>query len=96
MPAIGRRINMTTELVNKTTHEINKLLFWLPSNNSFCFWINYTTCTFYCDIFDPICGEKDILEGSLSAYLPQFDGGELLVKLQILFFLLFLFAIMLF
>lgn len=78
MPAVGRRLNLKTEIYKFVNDDIKKTFFTSPANN-LCF---YGECMLYCNLFDPICGQPDSIEGSLSAFLPQFPEGYVWVKIN--------------
>lgn len=71
MPVVGRFVNVTSELYDLGTEETRKTFFTSPANNK-CF---YGNCTYYCSILSPVCGNPDLIEGSLGAYLPEFEEG---------------------
>lgn len=71
MPVVGRFVNVTSELYNLGNSEVRKTFFTSPANNK-CF---YGNCTYYCSILSPVCGNPDMIEGSLGAYLPEFEEG---------------------
>lgn len=62
---------MTSEIRAIASDEIKNTFFISPANNV-CF---YGNCSYYCSIYEPVCGKPDMLEGSFAAFLPQFDEG---------------------
>lgn len=71
LPAVGRILDMHSEIFTLSDDKLHKTFFTSEDNNT-CF---FGTCMIYCDLFHPVCGKPDKLEGSLVAYLPQFDFG---------------------
>ncbi|XP_050420002.1 extracellular serine/threonine protein CG31145 [Adelges cooleyi] len=68
MPVSGRLMNITTEIMNLVSdEELLKTFFVSPARN-LCF---HGHCSYYCDTSHAICGNPDMLEGSLAAYLPS-------------------------
>lgn len=70
-PVSGRTINIT--------HDLERLLWWdeesldtffiSPANNK-CFHGN---CSYYCDAEHAFCGNPDLINGSMAAFLPLFE-----------------------
>lgn len=75
MPVVGRRFNVTSELRDLATKEAKQSFFTSPANNK-CF---YGLCLYYCSVYEPVCGNPDIVEGSLAAYLPEFGLADIWV-----------------
>lgn len=71
MPAVGRRVHLDNEIFKHAEKEIQKTFFTSPAEN-LCF---YGSCMLYCSINDAVCGNPYHIEGSLSAYLPEFAEG---------------------
>lgn len=65
-------MNITRDIKRYAEDDFKRTFFTSPSNNS-CF---YGTCKVYCDLFHPVCGEPDLLEGSFAAYIPEFEGSK--------------------
>lgn len=60
MPVVGRLLNMTSEIYDLAKQNLTQTFFTSPQpDRNLCF---YGTCSQYCDIDHPICGEKDMLE----------------------------------
>lgn len=72
MPVVGRVFNVTTEIYNVAIGDILRTFFVSPANN-ICF---HGKCSYYCDTGHAICGNPDMLEGSLAAYLPSSDLAD--------------------
>lgn len=72
MPVIGRTLNITSEIMRNTDDEMRHTSFVSPVGNE-CF---YGKCSYYCDSNHAICGNPDMLEGSLAAFLPLHDGAS--------------------
>lgn len=58
MPVTGRKLNITTEIYDKSDDELLKTFFVSPSGN-LCF---HGKCSYYCDTSHAICGNPDMLE----------------------------------
>ncbi|KAM6951552.1 pseudokinase FAM20A [Aplochiton taeniatus] len=66
-PVVGRRVNVATEVLQTTHNEdLRNVFFTSPANNT-CF---FAKCLYVCKTEYAVCGSPDLLEGSLSAYLP--------------------------
>lgn len=72
MPVVGRKLNITSEIMRNTDDEMRHTSFVSPVGNE-CF---YGKCSYYCDSNHAICGDPDMLEGSLAAFLPLQDGAS--------------------
>ncbi|XP_067876002.1 extracellular serine/threonine protein kinase FAM20C-like [Heterodontus francisci] len=67
-PVSGRRVNLVTEIKERTFDgHLERTFFTSPANNV-CF---YGDCTYYCDMEHPLCGKPHLMEGSMAAYLPD-------------------------
>ncbi|CAG04418.1 unnamed protein product, partial [Tetraodon nigroviridis] len=67
-PVAGRVINLTGEVLQVTYNEdLRSVFFNSPANNT-CF---FSKCLYVCKTEYAVCGNPDLLEGSLSAYLPS-------------------------
>lgn len=66
-PVAGRLLNITGEVLQVTHNEdLRGVFFTSPANNT-CF---FAKCLYVCKTEYAVCGTPDMLEGSLSAYLP--------------------------
>ncbi|XP_061823486.1 pseudokinase FAM20A [Nerophis lumbriciformis] len=66
-PVAGRWLNLTGEVLQMTRNdELRAVFFTSPANNT-CF---FAKCLYMCKTEYAVCGTPDLLEGSLSAYLP--------------------------
>ncbi|XP_026079011.1 pseudokinase FAM20A [Carassius auratus] len=66
-PVVGRFINVTGEILYIThNEELRSVFFNSPANNT-CF---FAKCLYVCKSEYAVCGHPDLLEGSMSAYLP--------------------------
>ncbi|KAF4085435.1 hypothetical protein AMELA_G00118050 [Ameiurus melas] len=66
-PVVGRLINVTGEVLYTTyNEELRSVFFTSPANNT-CF---FAKCLYVCKTEYAVCGHPDLLEGSMSAYLP--------------------------
>ncbi|XP_039595657.1 pseudokinase FAM20A [Polypterus senegalus] len=66
-PVVGRFINITKEILETTRNEDLKSVFFTSPANNMCF---FAKCLYVCKTEYAVCGNPDIVEGSLSAYLP--------------------------
>ncbi|XP_072347996.1 extracellular serine/threonine protein kinase FAM20C-like isoform X2 [Scyliorhinus torazame] len=67
-PVSGRKVDLVTEVRDRTSDgHLEKTFFISPANNV-CF---YGDCSYYCDMEHPLCGKPHLLEGSMAAYLPD-------------------------
>ncbi|KAG7506374.1 hypothetical protein JOB18_004008 [Solea senegalensis] len=66
-PVAGRVLNITGEVLQVThTEDLRSVFFTSPAKNT-CF---FAKCLYVCKTEYAVCGNPDLLEGSLSAYLP--------------------------
>ncbi|XP_051968274.1 pseudokinase FAM20A-like [Xyrauchen texanus] len=66
-PVSGRFVNVTGEILYIThNEELRNVFFTSPANNT-CF---FAKCLYVCKSEYAVCGHPDLLEGSMSAYLP--------------------------
>ncbi|XP_063078006.1 pseudokinase FAM20A [Engraulis encrasicolus] len=66
-PVAGRFINVSGEILHVTRNEeLRSVFFTSPANNT-CF---FAKCLYVCKTEYAVCGHPDLLEGSMSAYLP--------------------------
>ncbi|KAK6478272.1 pseudokinase FAM20A-like isoform X1 [Huso huso] len=66
-PVVGRFINITKDILNTTRSEDLKSVFFTSPANNVCF---FAKCLYMCKTEYAVCGNPDMLEGSLSAYVP--------------------------
>lgn len=72
VPVVGRVLDMKKEIEELCDTALRHTFFTSPANKT-CF---YGTCMIYCNLFDPVCGTPNKIEGSIAAYLPQFRYGR--------------------
>lgn len=66
-PVVGRLVNVSGEILQVTRNdELRSVFFTSPANNT-CF---FAKCLYVCKTEYAVCGHPDLLEGSMSAYLP--------------------------
>ncbi|XP_020503810.1 pseudokinase FAM20A [Labrus bergylta] len=66
-PVSGRLVNVTGEVLQVTHNEDLRGVFFISPANNTCF---FAKCLYVCKTEYAVCGGPDLLEGSLSAYLP--------------------------
>ncbi|XP_013879494.1 pseudokinase FAM20A [Austrofundulus limnaeus] len=66
-PVAGRRVNVTAEVLQVAHNEDLRAVFFTSPANNTCF---FAKCLYVCKTEYAVCGSPDMLEGSLSAYLP--------------------------
>uniref|UniRef100_A0A3P8RSD7 FAM20A golgi associated secretory pathway pseudokinase n=1 Tax=Amphiprion percula TaxID=161767 RepID=A0A3P8RSD7_AMPPE len=66
-PVAGRLVNVTGEVLQVTHNEDLRAVFFTSPANNTCF---FAKCLYVCKTEYAVCGHPDLLEGSLSAYLP--------------------------
>ncbi|KAM4715134.1 pseudokinase FAM20A [Anableps anableps] len=66
-PVAGRRVNVTGEVLHVAHNEDLRAVFFTSPANNTCF---FAKCLYVCKTEYAVCGRPDLLEGSLSAYLP--------------------------
>ncbi|XP_041828938.1 pseudokinase FAM20A [Melanotaenia boesemani] len=66
-PVAGRRVNAAGEVLQVTHNEDLRAVFFTSPANNTCF---FAKCLYVCKTEYAVCGNPDLLEGSLSAYLP--------------------------
>ncbi|XP_037547286.1 pseudokinase FAM20A [Nematolebias whitei] len=66
-PVAGRRVNVTGEVLQVAHNEDLRAVFFTSPANNTCF---FAKCLYVCKTEYAVCGGPDLLEGSLSAYLP--------------------------
>ena len=69
-PVSGRFINITDAIEKYATKGFKETIFTSPAGNK-CY---YGNCVLYCDFAHAICGSPDIIEGSISSWIP-FESG---------------------
>ncbi|XP_053325937.1 extracellular serine/threonine protein kinase FAM20C-like [Spea bombifrons] len=67
-PVVGRLVNITKEIRDITTDKKLAKTFYISPANNVCF---YGECSYYCSTEHALCGNPDLLEGSLAAFLPD-------------------------
>lgn len=67
-PVSGRLVNVTGEVLQVTHNEDLRGVFFVSPANNTCF---FAKCLYVCKTEYAVCGAPDLLEGSLSAYLPS-------------------------
>ncbi|XP_034049243.1 pseudokinase FAM20A [Thalassophryne amazonica] len=66
-PVVGRRVNISGEVLHLTYNEDLRSVFFVSPAHNTCF---FAKCLYMCKTEYAVCGSPDLLEGSLSAYLP--------------------------
>uniref|UniRef100_A0A3Q0QXH9 FAM20A golgi associated secretory pathway pseudokinase n=1 Tax=Amphilophus citrinellus TaxID=61819 RepID=A0A3Q0QXH9_AMPCI len=66
-PVVGRLVNITREVLQVTHNEDLRAVFFTSPANNTCF---FAKCLYVCKTEYAVCGNPDMLEGSMSAYLP--------------------------
>lgn len=66
-PVVGRLVNVTGEILQVTQNDDLRAVFFTSPANNTCF---FAKCLYVCKTEYAVCGGPDLLEGSLSAYLP--------------------------
>ncbi|XP_029312778.1 pseudokinase FAM20A [Cottoperca gobio] len=66
-PVAGRLVNVSGEVLHVTHNEDLRAVFFTSPANNTCF---FAKCLYVCKTEYAVCGGPDLLEGSLSAYLP--------------------------
>ncbi|XP_062859512.1 pseudokinase FAM20A [Trichomycterus rosablanca] len=66
-PVVGRLVNITKEILYTTYNEELRSVFFISPANNTCF---FAKCLYVCKTEYAVCGQPDLLEGSMSAYLP--------------------------
>ncbi|KAK1881110.1 Pseudokinase FAM20A [Dissostichus eleginoides] len=67
-PVAGRLVNVSGEVLLVTHNEDLRAVFFTSPANNTCF---FAKCLYVCKTEYAVCGGPDLLEGSLSAYLPS-------------------------
>uniref|UniRef100_A0A4W3KGE8 FAM20A golgi associated secretory pathway pseudokinase n=1 Tax=Callorhinchus milii TaxID=7868 RepID=A0A4W3KGE8_CALMI len=67
-PVAGRRLNVSKEIRDLTRNEDLKSTFFVSPANNVCF---FARCPYMCKTEYAVCGNPDLLEGSISAFLPD-------------------------
>ncbi|XP_049615368.1 pseudokinase FAM20A isoform X2 [Syngnathus scovelli] len=67
-PVVGRYLNLTGEVLEVTRNDDLRAVFFTSPANNTCF---FSKCLYTCKTEYAVCGHPDLLEGSLSAYLPS-------------------------
>ncbi|XP_037133755.1 pseudokinase FAM20A [Syngnathus acus] len=67
-PVVGRYLNLTGEVLQVTQNDDLRAVFFTSPANNTCF---FSKCLYTCKTEYAVCGHPDLLEGSLSAYLPS-------------------------
>uniref|UniRef100_A0A7N8Y0U5 FAM20A golgi associated secretory pathway pseudokinase n=1 Tax=Mastacembelus armatus TaxID=205130 RepID=A0A7N8Y0U5_9TELE len=66
-PVAGRLVSVTREILSVAHNEDLRAVFFTSPANNTCF---FAKCLYACKTEYAVCGNPDLLEGSLSAYLP--------------------------
>ncbi|KAM8945716.1 pseudokinase FAM20A [Pelodytes ibericus] len=69
-PVAGRRVNLTSEVLEVTNNEDLEGVFFVSPANNVCF---FAKCLYMCKTEYAACGNPHLLEGSLSAFLPSLN-----------------------
>uniref|UniRef100_A0A8C8RLU6 FAM20A golgi associated secretory pathway pseudokinase n=1 Tax=Pelusios castaneus TaxID=367368 RepID=A0A8C8RLU6_9SAUR len=69
-PTIGRRINVTRDILEVTKNEILQSVFFVSPASNVCF---FAKCPYMCKTEYAVCGNPHLLEGSLSTFLPSLN-----------------------
>ncbi|XP_078427157.1 pseudokinase FAM20A-like isoform X1 [Cetorhinus maximus] len=67
-PVAGRKFNLSKEIRDLTRNEDLKGTFFISPENNVCF---FSKCTYSCKTEYAVCGKPHLLEGSVSAFLPD-------------------------
>lgn len=72
-PVSGRTLNITHELERLLWDPESLDTFYISPANNKCF---YGKCMYYCDAEHAFCGNGDLINGSIAAFLPMFESRE--------------------
>lgn len=72
-PVSGRTLNITHDLERLLWDAETLNTFYISPANNKCF---YGKCTYYCDAENAFCGNGDLINGSIAAFLPMFESRE--------------------
>ncbi|MBN3295116.1 FA20C kinase, partial [Amia calva] len=67
-PAVGRLVNVTSEIQQLTTDRRLARTFYTSPVGNVCF---YGQCSYYCTVEHGVCGRPSLLQGSMAAFLPD-------------------------
>ncbi|XP_020390956.2 pseudokinase FAM20A [Rhincodon typus] len=67
-PVAGRKLNLSREIQDLTRNEDLKATFFISPENNVCF---FARCLYSCKTEYAVCGKPHLLEGSVSAFLPD-------------------------
>ncbi|GCC25223.1 pseudokinase FAM20A [Chiloscyllium punctatum] len=67
-PVAGRKLNLSREVRDLTRNEDLKGTFFISPENNVCF---FARCLYSCKTEYAVCGKPHLLEGSVSAFLPD-------------------------
>ncbi|XP_067914318.1 pseudokinase FAM20A-like [Heterodontus francisci] len=67
-PVAGRKLNLSKEIRDLTRNEDLKGTFFISPENNVCF---FSRCLYSCKTEYAVCGRPHVLEGSVSAFLPD-------------------------
>ncbi|XP_067860219.1 pseudokinase FAM20A [Heptranchias perlo] len=67
-PVAGRKLNLSKEIQDLTRNEELKATFFISPENNVCF---FSRCLYSCKTEYAACGRPHLLEGSVSAFLPD-------------------------
>lgn len=72
-PVVGRRVNVTSEIEEICDEELKETFFISPDNKK-CF--HGVNCSQYCNVMHPLCGEPDLIEVAMIAFMPFYKKGD--------------------
>lgn len=72
IPIVGRRFNLTSDLLPIVNEEFASTFYVSPSGK-ICFT---GKCDVFCDTSHGVCGDPYMLEGSFAAYLPKYQEAK--------------------
>ncbi|KAM4663855.1 pseudokinase FAM20A [Discoglossus pictus] len=69
-PVAGRLVNLTGEILEVTPNDVLQGVFFVSPANNVCF---FAKCLYMCKTEYGVCGNPDMVEGSLAAFLPAIN-----------------------